>query len=104
LLISSFESTYSAVLGLAARYAEAQQVAHQFIETLARYRLDFARTYALCAESLRARTKSVGGGIQCATRPGDRPSVTRRPRPTAVYGAVKPRAHAVGSPARGVGA
>ena len=52
LLISSFESTYSAVLGLAARYAEAQQVAHQFIETLARYRLDFARTYALCAESL----------------------------------------------------
>jgi DNA-binding NarL/FixJ family response regulator len=52
LLVSSFESTYSAVLGLAARYAEAERVACGFLDTIHRYRLDFARAYALCAESL----------------------------------------------------
>jgi DNA-binding NarL/FixJ family response regulator len=52
LLVSSFESTYSAVLGLAARYQEARRVADQFLETIERYRLDFALAYALCARSI----------------------------------------------------
>ena len=52
LVVSSFQSTYSAVLGLVARYAEAQRVAEAFLETIRLYRLDFARPYALCAAAL----------------------------------------------------
>jgi len=40
------------MLGLAARYAEARTVVDAFLETIQRYRLDFALTYALCADSL----------------------------------------------------
>jgi DNA-binding NarL/FixJ family response regulator len=54
LLVSSFQSTYSAVLGLVARYEEAQSVAAAFIATIRQYRLDFARPYALCAAALAA--------------------------------------------------
>ncbi len=52
LVVSSFQSTYSAVLGLVCRYDEAIQVAREFFETIDRYRLDFATPYALCAASL----------------------------------------------------
>jgi DNA-binding NarL/FixJ family response regulator len=52
LLVSSFQSTYSAVLGLAARYSDAWEAAAEFTETIHRYRLDFARAYALCAGAL----------------------------------------------------
>ena len=51
LVVSGFQSTYSALLGVVARYTEAQHVAEAFFETIRRYRLDFAMTYALCAES-----------------------------------------------------
>jgi len=54
LLVSSFQSTYSAVLGLVARYDEALEVAVAFLATIQRYRLDFARPYALCAAALAA--------------------------------------------------
>ena len=54
LLVSSFQSTYSAVLGLVARYEEASEVAVAFLTTIRRYRLDFARPYALCAAALAA--------------------------------------------------
>ena len=54
LLVSSFQSTYSAVLGLVARYEEALEVAVAFLATIQRYRLDFARPYALCAAALAA--------------------------------------------------
>ena len=54
LLVSSFQSTYSAVLGLVTRYEEAQSVAAAFLATIRRYRLDFARPYALCAAALAA--------------------------------------------------
>src|SRR6185503_18013134 len=46
LLVSSFESVYSAALGLAARYAEARDVAERFAHTVQRYRLDFAVAYS----------------------------------------------------------
>jgi ATP/maltotriose-dependent transcriptional regulator MalT len=46
LLVSSFESVYSAALGLAARYAEARDVAERFARTVQRYRLDFATAYS----------------------------------------------------------
>jgi ATP/maltotriose-dependent transcriptional regulator MalT len=52
LLVSSFQSTYSAVLGLAARYSDAHEVAAGFGETIQRYRLDFAKTYLLIARAL----------------------------------------------------
>ena len=52
LLVSSFQSTYSAVLGLAARYSDAHEVAAGFGETIQRYRLDFAKTYMLIARAL----------------------------------------------------
>ncbi len=52
LVVSSFQSSYSAVLGLAARYEEAAAVARAFCETIERYRFDFATPYALCATSL----------------------------------------------------
>ena len=51
LVMSSFQSTYAAILGLVARYAEAKHVVEALFETLRRYRLDFAMTYALCAEA-----------------------------------------------------
>lgn len=47
LVVSSFQSTYSAVLGLAARYDEALRVADAFLATTRRYRLEFAVPYAL---------------------------------------------------------
>jgi ATP/maltotriose-dependent transcriptional regulator MalT len=52
LLVSSFQSTYSAVLGLVGRYEEAMEVAASFLATIRQYRLDFARPYALCAAAL----------------------------------------------------
>ena len=52
LLVSSFQSTYSAVLGLVARYEDALEASAAFLATIERYRLDFARPYALCALAL----------------------------------------------------
>lgn len=52
LVVSAFQSTYAAVLGLVCRYEEALDVAHAFMETIDRYRLEFAIPYALCAASL----------------------------------------------------
>jgi DNA-binding NarL/FixJ family response regulator len=52
LIVSSFQSTYSAVLGLVCRYDEAIGVARDFFKTIDSYRLDFATPYALCAASL----------------------------------------------------
>ena len=46
LLVSSFQSTYSAALGLAARYVDALEMAEAFVQTIRRYRLDFALPYA----------------------------------------------------------
>ena len=52
LVVSSFLSTYSAVLGLLCRYDEAIEVSRDFFRAIDRYRLDFATPYALCAASL----------------------------------------------------
>jgi ATP/maltotriose-dependent transcriptional regulator MalT len=52
LVVSSFQSTYSGVLGLTARYEEALEVASAFLMTIRRYRLDFAVPYALCSAAL----------------------------------------------------
>ena len=52
LVVSSFQSTYSALLGLVGRYEEALEVVGDFFETIESYRLDFATPYALCAASL----------------------------------------------------
>jgi DNA-binding NarL/FixJ family response regulator len=52
LIVSSFQSVYSAALGLTSRYQEALDVAQSLLETIERYRLDFARPYALCAASV----------------------------------------------------
>ncbi len=52
LVVSAFQSTYSAMLGLTARYNDAREVVDAFYETIRRYRLDFALTYALCADSV----------------------------------------------------
>ena len=60
LVTSAFQSTYSAMLGLAARYAEARAVVDAFLETIQRYRLDFALTYALCADSLARWSPPMG--------------------------------------------
>jgi DNA-binding NarL/FixJ family response regulator len=49
LVETSFLSGYSAALGIAARYEEAERAARQFQERAARYRLDFAIPYAQCA-------------------------------------------------------
>ena len=49
LLVSSFQSAHSSVLGMAAQYDEALRVASEFLDTIERYRLDFARVYALCS-------------------------------------------------------
>jgi LuxR family transcriptional regulator, maltose regulon positive regulatory protein len=52
LVVSSFQSTYAAVLGLVCRYDDAMEVAQDFLSTIDRYRLEFAMPYALCAASL----------------------------------------------------
>jgi ATP/maltotriose-dependent transcriptional regulator MalT len=52
ILVSSFQSTYSTALGLAARYSEALGVADSFTETVRRYRLDFATPYAHASAAL----------------------------------------------------
>jgi ATP/maltotriose-dependent transcriptional regulator MalT len=52
LIVSAFQSTYSAVLGLVARYEEALEVARSLLDTIEAYRLDFATPYALCAAAL----------------------------------------------------
>jgi ATP/maltotriose-dependent transcriptional regulator MalT len=52
LVVSSFQSVYSVVLGLVGRYEEAIEVAHEFRDAIRSYRLDFAMPYALCAASL----------------------------------------------------
>jgi LuxR family maltose regulon positive regulatory protein len=52
LLVSAFQSTYSAALGLVARYAEAREISEAFLKTISKYRLDFAMPYALCSDSL----------------------------------------------------
>jgi DNA-binding NarL/FixJ family response regulator len=52
LLVSAFQSTYSAALGLVARYAEAREVSAEFFRTIDKYRLDFAMPYVLCSDSL----------------------------------------------------
>jgi len=49
LVVSSFQSVYSSVLGLAARYGDALQVSNEFLATANRYRLDFAIPYALAS-------------------------------------------------------
>jgi LuxR family maltose regulon positive regulatory protein len=45
---AAFECHYACALGLAARYDEALTVAESAIETIRRFRLDFAIPYALC--------------------------------------------------------
>jgi DNA-binding NarL/FixJ family response regulator len=52
LLVSSFQSTYAAALGLSARYADTLEVVEAFKETIRRYRLDFAIPYAYAAAAL----------------------------------------------------
>ena len=54
LLVSAFQSTYSAALGLVARYDEARVISEAFLQTIERYRLEFALPYALCSSSLAA--------------------------------------------------
>ena len=49
LVETSFLSGYSAALGIAARYAEAERAATEFQERAERYRVDFAVPYAQCA-------------------------------------------------------
>jgi ATP/maltotriose-dependent transcriptional regulator MalT len=52
LVVSSFQSSYSAVLGLVARYEEAAGVAQDLADTIEKYRFDFATPYAKCVASL----------------------------------------------------
>jgi DNA-binding CsgD family transcriptional regulator/tetratricopeptide (TPR) repeat protein len=52
LIVSSFQSAYSVVLGLSARYREALRVADEFENTAREYRLEFAMPYALSAKAL----------------------------------------------------
>jgi len=49
LVMSSFQSVYSSVLGLAARYDDALRVSNELLVTANRYRLDFAIPYALAS-------------------------------------------------------
>ena len=60
LVTSAFQSTYSAMLGLAARYAEARAVVDAFLETIQRYRLDFALT-SRCVQTLSRAPVSANG-------------------------------------------
>jgi ATP/maltotriose-dependent transcriptional regulator MalT len=52
LVVSSFQSVYAYVLGLSCRYEEAVATSHAFMQTIDKYRLDFATPYALCVASL----------------------------------------------------
>ena len=52
IVVSSFQSTYSVALGLAARYADALEVADAFAATVRRYRLDFAIPYVGASAAL----------------------------------------------------
>jgi ATP/maltotriose-dependent transcriptional regulator MalT len=49
MLISAFQSGYSAALAFVARYDEALEHATAFLAFIQRYRLDFARPHALCS-------------------------------------------------------
>ena len=49
LIVSSFQSVYSFVLCLAARYRDALRVSEEFRATIERHRLDFAAPYALAS-------------------------------------------------------
>jgi ATP/maltotriose-dependent transcriptional regulator MalT len=69
LLVSSFQSTYSAALGLVARYDKARAISDAFLETIEQYRLDFALPYALCSASLAsAGLKQWAHAGDCAER------------------------------------
>jgi ATP/maltotriose-dependent transcriptional regulator MalT len=52
LVSSSFKTIYAWALGLAARYDSALMVGTELLEMTSRYRLDFARPYAMCATAL----------------------------------------------------
>lgn len=52
LVVSSFQTMYSSALGLAARYADAREMAASLLHTLARYQFDFAVPYAKASLSL----------------------------------------------------
>jgi len=52
LVESAFQSVYSNLLALSARYEEALQVSSALVATADRYRLDFAMPYALCAAAM----------------------------------------------------
>ncbi len=49
MLVSAFQSGYSAALAFVARYDEALEHATAFLASIRRYRLDFARPHALCS-------------------------------------------------------
>jgi DNA-binding NarL/FixJ family response regulator len=49
MLVSAFQSGYSAALAFVARYDEALERAKSFLALIQRYRLDFARAHALCS-------------------------------------------------------
>jgi len=52
LIVSSFQSVYSSLLGLAARYDDALRVSEEFLITTQQYRLDFAIPYALTSTAV----------------------------------------------------
>ena len=52
LIVSSFQSVYSSLLGLAARYDDALIVSEEFLVTTRQYRLDFAIPYALTSTAV----------------------------------------------------
>lgn len=68
LIISAFQSTYSTLLGMSCRYDEARAVAGAFIETIDRFRLEFAMPYALSAMSIAdAGLRNWDSAIECAS-------------------------------------
>lgn len=79
LVVSSFQSTYAAVLGLMCRYDEALDVAREFLGTIDRYRLEFATPYALCVAALaeaglrqwRSSTRKAANAFEIAKRARD---------------------------------
>jgi ATP/maltotriose-dependent transcriptional regulator MalT len=52
LVVSSFQNAYAMVLGLAAHYDAAAEIAEAFLLTTRRYRLDFAVPYALVTAAI----------------------------------------------------
>ncbi|CAN5372812.1 HTH-type transcriptional regulator MalT [soil metagenome] len=52
LVVASFQSVYSSLLGLAARYDDALRVSEEFLVTVRQYRLDFAIPYALTSTAV----------------------------------------------------